>query len=140
MAVSVCHAPSFFSMTFQTEIISIETSAFLKQTIFPKSFNSVLYYINFQLQFAKDACEPVRDTTGLWADCADLVDFTSYYHRCISDACAVNTLNVYEPSCVILAVVARDCALHGAVIDDWKHHTTIDGVCGMCINITKVSL
>ena len=33
---------AIFSLTLQTEILSTETSNFLKQIIFPKSFNSVL--------------------------------------------------------------------------------------------------
>ena len=45
MAVSVCNAPSFFSMTLQTEIISIVILAFLKQTIILSSFHFVLYEV-----------------------------------------------------------------------------------------------
>ena len=37
-----------FSMTLQTEILSTETSDFLKQKVFLKSFNSVLYLSTVQ--------------------------------------------------------------------------------------------
>ena len=40
---SHCHAALFFSMTLPTEILSTETLDFLKEIIFLKSFNSMLY-------------------------------------------------------------------------------------------------
>ena len=42
MANNVYHAPPFFFMALQTEIISTKISDFLKQIIILKSFNSVL--------------------------------------------------------------------------------------------------
>ena len=42
MANSVCQASSFSSIILHNEILSIETSYFLKQIIFLKSYDSVL--------------------------------------------------------------------------------------------------
>jgi len=82
------------------------------------------------MKYAKEICEPIRDTTSLWKKCRDLVDFNAFYQRCISDVCSVSSLEVSSPACVILSVVARECALQGAVVDNWSEHYSVDGRCG----------
>ncbi|XP_052224799.1 SCO-spondin-like [Dreissena polymorpha] len=82
-----------------------------------------------KLQYAKEICEPVRDATSLWKRCRDLLDFNVYYQQCLSDVCSVNSLDVSAPACVILSVVARECALLGAEIDDWSGHASIRAKC-----------
>ena len=76
-------------------------------------------------------CEPIRDTSNLWRKCRDLVDFNAYYQQCLSDMCSVSNLNVAEPACIILSVVARECALQGAVVNDWSTDSSVKGQCGM---------
>ena len=61
MAKSVYHAPSFFSMTFQTEILSNEISDSLKQIVVLKPFNSL-------------------STRDKKAECADSVDLNEVDH------------------------------------------------------------
>ena len=91
---------------------------------------SYLLFRLFQHTFAQTTCEPVRDTVDLWASCQGLVSFNQYYEQCVSDICSVKVLSNVEPSCIILAVVAHECALAGAIIDDWADHPSLGGKCG----------
>jgi hypothetical protein len=62
--------------------------------------------------------------------CRNLVEFYKFYQQCVSDVCLISRLNVTEVACVIMAQVARECALQGAIIDDWKDHPSIKEMCG----------
>ena len=99
-----------------------------------KTAENVLTFF-IQMQYARRICEPVRDTADLWSKCGDRVDFSAYYEQCIDDVCSVNALDVTTPACVIMAVVARDCALQGAVLNKWSNHPSIDGKCGIYLHI-----
>ena len=78
MSYSACHTPPFFSGTLQTEILSTDTSDFLKQIIILQSINSVFNIISFLLPIPIEINFQRRDFASLGPTLSFQIDCIFY--------------------------------------------------------------
>ncbi|XP_071950627.1 IgGFc-binding protein-like [Antedon mediterranea] len=70
------------------------------------------------LVLAEASCEIIREPTGPFASCYDVVDPESYYNDCLYDACATDVLDI--TLCSAVKSYATMCQLYEVDISLWR--------------------
>uniref|UniRef100_A0A667ZR16 VWFD domain-containing protein n=1 Tax=Myripristis murdjan TaxID=586833 RepID=A0A667ZR16_9TELE len=78
--------------------------------------------------FADEKCSVLRDPTGIFAKCHDLIPVEHYHTVCIQRTCNCGS-GLRQCLCVALASYATACASQGVLVGDWRKVTNCTVTC-----------